>query len=114
MPKAHGVKGGYRKGGGGGNSKDSDDNSRLLTKIESLKEQVKSLKAPPAERAACDTAQDEGDAEPNDDDDDDDAAAGDVEKLAALQRCYDGALVQLGAGDAHTKALRARLDAARA
>ncbi len=114
MQRAHGFKEGNREGGGGGNTKDSHDNSRLLAQIESLKEQVKTLKAPPAERAACDTAQDEGDAEPNDDDDDDDAAAGDVENLAALQRCYDGALVQLGAEDAHTKALRARLDAARA
>ncbi len=48
------------------------------------------------------------------DDDEDDAAGADMERLSALQRTYDATLVSLGAEDPAAKALRARLEAARA
>ncbi len=113
--KSNGTKGKGRRDGGTGTNAEGQNHSRLLAQLEELKEQNRTLKAGLAEKAAQETEKDDDDAELLDDEDEGDAAvAADLEHLPALQRLYDAALVQLGADDASAKALRSRLEAARA
>ncbi len=117
------------KGGGGGGKQrqrkqrgdrreggNNDPNSRLLAQIKLLEEQNRSLKQELTEKEKAEkgTDKDEDEELVADDADDDATVTADVENLAALQRGYDAMLVQLGADDVATKALRERLDAARA
>ncbi len=112
--KGNGLKGGGRKGGGSNGTGDNQGNSKLLAQIKQLEEQNKALKADLAEKGDKGADKVDDDAELIDEDDEDAAVNADLENLAALQRCYDATLVQLGAEDPMAKALRMRLDAARA
>ncbi len=107
-----GGKGGGTKGGGRKESGASEGNGRLLAQIKLLEEQNKALKQSLAEKA--DGGADDEEELVAEDAEDEAAINADLENLAALQRCYDAALVQLGAEDETAKTLRGRLDAARA
>ncbi len=110
-----GGKGSGQKGGRGEQRGESNGAGRLQAQVKQLEEQNRALRASLAEKNAKPLDKEDDDVELlEDEDEEEDTAAADVEHLPALQKCYDNALVQLGADDATTKSLRERLDAARA
>ncbi len=110
-----GGKGSGQKGGRGDQGGEAHGSGRLQAQIKQLEEQNKVLRASLAEKSGKSQDKEDEDIELLEEEDEDEGtAAADVENLPALQKCYDSALVQLGADDALAKALRERLDAARA
>ncbi len=114
--KGTGGKGAGKKNNGGGSGAPGNDGNqaKLLSQIKALEERNKALAGKLAEKSKC-TEGDEDDPELIEEDDDDDPlVSADLEQIQTLQKLYDSAIVGLGADDPAAKAMRARLDAARA
>ncbi len=120
-----GSKGGGGKGGGakGASSKDGKSTSgpvseggyaRLLAQFRALEEQNKALALKAATAAKTNEGDDEEPELLEDEADEDPLVSGDLDNLQALQKLYDNTLASLGAEDPTAKALRQRLDNARA
>jgi hypothetical protein len=113
--KGGGKTGGHKRegkntsssGGGGGYAK-------LLAQYKALEEQNKALALKASEAAKGNEGEEDDPELLEDDAEDDPQAAADLENLQALQKLYDTTLVSLGAEDPSARALRQRLDTARA
>ncbi len=106
--------GGNGKGPGGKGGNSGEQQGKLLARIKQLEEQNGALKADLADKQQKQKENEDEDVELEEEDEEDAAVAADLENLPALQRCYDATLAQMGADDPQSKALRARLEAARA
>ncbi len=125
QPGGKGAGGGGGKGGGkaggknregknAGSGRNGGEYAKLLAQCKALEEQNKMLTLKAAEAAKGNEGDEEDPELLEDDADDDPQATVDLENLQALQKLYDSTLVTLGAEDPSAKALRQRLDAARA
>jgi hypothetical protein len=108
------ASGGSGKGSGNKGGGSAEQQGKLLARIKQLEEQNGTLKADLAEKHQKQKENEEEDVELEEEDEEDAAVAADLDNLPALQRCYDATLAQIGADDPQSKALRARLEAARA
>ncbi len=112
--KGSGKAGGQKRDGKGNSNGGGGDYARLLAQCKALEEQNKALAIKAAEAAKGNEGEEDDPELLEEDAEDDPQAAADLENLQALQKLYDNTLVSLGAEDPAAKALRQRLDAARA
>ncbi len=113
--KGSGAKGASRKEGKNSNGPVSEGGyARLLAQYRALEEQNKTLTLKASTALKANEGDDEEPEMLEDENEEDPQVSGDLENLQALQKLYDSTLVSLGAEDPTAKALRQRLDNARA
>ncbi len=112
--KGAGKRSNGNSGGGGGALGSDGSQAKLLSQIKALEEHNKTLASKLAEKGKGTEGEDDDPELIDEDDVDDPLVSADLENLQTLQKLYDTTIAGLGAEDPAAKAMRARLDAARA